>query len=768
MNEEHNSLNVTAGNTNQVLFISSYPPRECGIATFTQDLIHALKRMFDYSFEIVVCALQEDDHVSRIYPAEVIAELNPTNPSQLYLMADFINNDSRIISVVIEHEFGLYGGAYGENIFHLLDSLIKPVFICLHTVLSDPFIHTKEVVCKLAEKAEKIIVLTRHSSQVLERDYQINRDKIVVIPHGVHIVKPFSNRTELKSKFGFADKIILGTFGLINSNKGIECALHAIAKLPDKKNILYLIMGKTHPVVLRNEGEKYRNYLMKLTRELGIEEQVLFINKYMELKELLTYLRLTDIYLFTSKDPLQTVSGTLSYAMGSGCTVISTPIPHAREMLNDGAGFIFDFDDSSKLKEIILELIADQDKLKTTSIKAIRKAKCNSWENIAIQFALLFRDHINEQIPLMFKYPPLQLNHFCKLTTAFGMLQFSNMSEPDLSSGFTTDDNARALYVLTLFNELFPNDPSINNYFRIYLNFLENVQTTNGSFINYVNINGEFSVQNKQENLEEANARAFVAICRFLYSNDIADELKTKAYIILKMSLPYIITITSPRPVAKLIKGLYFLYQYKKDAFYLSYIYKFSADLLKIYAQTADDNWEWYESYLTYNNSSLPEGLMYAYLATNNAICKSVALKTFEFLLDKIIVENKIRVISNRGWLKKGDSYEHKYGEQPVEIASAIEALYIFYQATGEKRYKDLMYTTFSWFLGNNHLHQMVYDPVTGGCQDGIEEFEVNINQGAESTLSYTVSRLIMYKLAEDEILISELFSFRENKSQYN
>lgn len=747
----------------QVLFISSYPPRECGIATFTQDLVHSLDRMFGQSLDIRVCALQEDANVKRSYPEEVTEQLDTQDPAQCMALADRINSNERITCVVIEHEFGLFKGHYGDHIFYLLDELQKPVYICMHTVLEGPDEQMQKVVMKLGQRAAKLVVLTEHSRKVLQSDYQVPSSHIEVIGHGVHLVKPVLDRTSLKAKYGFANKTILGTFGLISSNKGIETALEAIAAMPDRSNVLYLVMGKTHPCVFQHEGEKYREFLIEKTRQLGIEENVLFINKYLELKELLTYLKLTDMYLFTSTDPKQTVSGTLSYAMGSGCTVISTPIPYAKEMLQGDSGFTFDFGNSAQLSEIIVQLMNDPKRLKETSINAARKARGFAWENIAIRFGQLFKKHL-EAGRLKHAQPPLKLSHFCKLTNANGIVQFSNMCEPDLDSGYTTDDNARALYVLTMYNELYPNDPYIKKYFHIYLNFLDRALQERGNFLNYLDRNGEFTIQNHIENLEEANARAFVSLCRFVQSNEIEPALKAQAFEILSKASRYIYTIRSPRPVAKVIKGLYFLNQYRKDPVHMMQIRSFAAELMRIYQETASAGWEWFEPYLTYNNSAIPEGLMYAYLATNESSYKKTALESFDFLLSQTFTEGRIRPISNNGWIKRDEPYTHRYGEQPMEVASVIEALYIFYQATGEQRFMDNMHTAFAWFLGHNHLGQMVYNPVNGGCHDGIEETEVNINQGAESTLSYIVSRLTMDKLTLHEYCFTDLFAQSENK----
>jgi glycosyltransferase involved in cell wall biosynthesis len=747
----------------QVLFISSYPPRECGIATFTQDLVHAFNGIYNQTLEARVCALEEEQQKG--YPQEVILTLKTNRPEHYQNVAHYINTHEQIISVVIEHEFGLFKGEYGEHIFYLLDEIRKPVFICFHTVLANPDARLLEVVSRIAAHMEKIIVLTEHSKQILQSDYNIPASQINVIPHGIHLVKPIVNRQALKSKYGFDHKMIMSTFGLISSNKGIETALEAIAALPDKKNILYLILGKTHPNVFKQEGEKYREYLTKRVYELDIEEHVLFVNKYLDLPELLTYLKLTDIYLFTSKDPSQTVSGTLSYAMGTGCTVVSTPIPHAKEVLKNDAGYIFDFGNSQQLSSIITDLMEHPDKLKETSMNAARLAKGNAWENIANQFAVLVKPYIRNYSSLTYNLPSLKLNHLCKLTTSRGMVQFCEMCEPDMKSGYTTDDNARALYVLTLYNELYPNDPFVNNYFTIYLSFLEKTQLSQGNFLNYMNHEGEFTAQNYIENLDEANARAFVALSRFVYSADVHERLKFVAMRMISKSLKHMYQINSPRSIAKVIKGLYFLQQYKSELQDLSAVHLLSQELMRLYTETSSPEWEWFEPYLTYNNSAIPEGLMYAYLATNNILYKKVAERSFDFLLSKVFLDGRLQVISNKGWIKKGTPYIHQYGEQPMEVASIIEALYIFYQATGEHRYKDYLQMAFSWFIGNNHLNQMVYHPVNGGCHDGVEEFEINSNQGAESTLSYIVSRLTMDKVKQDDSFLYDLLAFKISPS---
>jgi len=731
----------------EIVLISSYPPRECGIATFTQDLKNAINEKFGNSFSLKICAL-ENTNTSYAYPKEVKYKINTQNETNFTTLSEKINTDKNIAMVFLQHEFGLFGGDYGDYLLKFMKQVKRPIITTLHSVLPNPNKKLKKVVRKIADYSNFLVVMTNISKVILINDYGIAERKITVISHGTHLVSSLDN-LQYKIKNLFSDRVVLTTFGLLNQGKSIETALDALPKIIEKfPNVIYLIMGKTHPEVLKREGEKYRNFLYKKIQELHLENNVKFINKYLSLEELMDYLQRTSIYLFTSKDPNQAVSGTLAYAMACGCPVIATPIPHAKEFL-DGAGVNYDFQNSNQLAQKAIELLNNPVLLEEMRMNALHKISSTSWQNSAIaHIELLKRCHSKLKFDLKYKLPKISLDHVKRMTTKDGLIQFSAIAAPDIQSGYTLDDNARALIAVSIHYQL-TNDDADLKLINIYLNFILLCQQENGSFLNYVDKEGNFTTNNSNENLEDANGRALWALGEFISLHDIIpNNLIKKAKFSFEKALINIHKFHSPRAISFAIKGLYF-YNLDSQSPRINHIITTLADnLVSKYRGISDKKWKWFEDYLTYANSILPEAMLFAGLSTGSELYKNIAKTSFEFLLALTFNENQIKVISNQGWYQKGKTV-NQYGEQPIDVAYTILALQSFYQVYEDGEYIEKMRMAFDWFLGRNHLNQIVYNPKTGGCYDGLEENHVNLNQGAESTISYLLSRLAMEKVIE-------------------
>lgn len=461
---------------------------------------------------------------------------------------------------------------------------------------------------------------------------------------------------------------------------------------------------------------------------------------------LLEYLQLTDIYLFTSNDPNQAVSGTFSYAISCGCPIISTPIPHASEILSPDTGRLIDFQDSHALSEAITELVNDEPIRNLMSSNALQKMAPSAWENSAISQAKLIQNVCSKPLNLTYKTPPLNLNHIRKLTTDFGMIQFSHHQHPDLNSGYTLDDNARALVAMCMHFQL-TKDQADLNLIETYLHFIGHCVQPNGKFLNYVNESYIFTEQNEEVNLDDSNGRAIWAL-GFVVSlkQDLPPRFSEMATELIEMTIQQVENIHSPRAMAFVIKGLY----YENSGNFDWLVVEFANRLVRMYEHEADNDWHWFEGSMTYGNSILPEALLCAWSITNVPVYKGIAKMSFGFLLSKIMRGSKVKVITNKGWLHRG-SEETSYvlgGEQAIDVAYTIIALEKFYTVFKLENYRERMSIAFSWFLGNNHLNQIMYNPTTGGCYDGLEESEINLNQGAESTVSYLMARLTMEKVA--------------------
>jgi glycosyltransferase involved in cell wall biosynthesis len=726
----------------EILVITTFPPRQCGIATYSQDLIKALNDHYVDSFSIKICALENKNEKHTYTDPAVKYILDVSDMESYNQLAQAINEDDNIKVVLMQHEFGLVNESVSSfNMF--INDINKPLSVVFHTVLPGPNDELRNNVQHILDRADSLIVMTNNAADILVRDYIVNRDKITVIPHGTHLVA-HGNEKELKRKYGFEGRTILSTFGLLSAGKSLETTLNALPAVVKKTpNVLFLIIGKTHPTVVLNEGEVYRESLIAKITELGIEENVKFINKYVDLNELLEYLQLTDIYLFTSKDPNQAVSGTFSYALSCGCPIISTPIPHAKEVLAGETGITFDFGNSEQLADAINTLLSDEELRRTMVLNGLHKIIHTAWENSAVNHAKLLA-HMGG-IKLQYRNPEVNLNHIKEMTTDFGMLQFSKLNRPDFESGYTIDDNARAMIAMGQYYKRFK-DPSVLKYISIYLNYIEFCQFEDGRFINYVDVNKKITAQNNNENLEDSSGRAMWALGYIVsLSNILPLEISAKAATIFQKSLSLTKNIYSTRAMAFVIKGLYYYNRRVTDADTLIYIKLFADRLVQMYRHEADAEWKWFEGYLTYANSVLPEALLLCYTITNDEVYKDTAKEAFDFLLSHTFDEEEIKIISNRSWLKRGGERE-RFGEQPIDVAYTILALRKFHDIFKEEEYLNKMEMAFNWFLGNNHLQQIIYNPCTGGCFDGLEEHNVNLNQGAESTVSYLMARLTITK----------------------
>lgn len=733
----------------EILFITTYPPRECGIATYSEDLIQALKKQFVYSFDIKVCAVESDKEMHDYSSKMVKYKLNTSRPQSYVDLAQSINHDQNIKIVLIQHEFGLF--AETKEAFNAFVTQIKkPIVFVFHTVLPRPDEAFKQNVQHLLDHADGIIVMTNDASEILDRDYTVDKDKIAVIAHGTHLV-PHLDKKMLKTKYGLGGRRVLSTFGLLSSGKSIETTLDALpAIVRTSPDVIFLIIGKTHPTVALNEGEKYREELQRKIIELGIQDNVRFVNKYLPLDELLEYLQLTDIYLFTSKDPNQAVSGTFSYALSCGCPVVSTPIPHAKEVLSDDTGILFDFGNSKQLAEAVNKLLFDVKLRHNIVLNGLHKITCTAWENSAVAHARFLQRIAKKRFELHYRNPDINLDHIKKMTTDFGMLQFSILNQPDINSGYTIDDNARALIALCQHYKM-TRDTADLSLINTYLDFIGYCERPNDLFLNYVDFNQNFTEQNAEVNLHDSTGRALWALGYLIsLSHIIPYKMTVKAEQIFERAIQCAYDIHSPRAMAFIIKGLYYYNRSVENEKTAELVTILANRLVQMYRHEASEDWLWFESYLTYANSVLPEALLCAYTITDNEVYKNIAKRSFDFLIEKTFDQDCIKVVSNQTWHHKG-TLCGEYGEQPIDVAYTVLTLRKFHDIFKEKHYLEKMEMAFNWFLGNNHLEQIIYNPCTGGCFDGLEENNVNLNQGAESTVSYLMARMMSYKYFGNE-----------------
>jgi len=748
----------TISNKSKIVFLSTFPPTQCGIATYTQDTIKGITDVFGKSITCEICELVDK-------PKEKTTQaftLNTKNKEEYTKVAEEINNDKSVKLVHIQHEFGLFGGNYGDYLLDFLNVIKKPLTYTFHSVIPNPNQELKTFVKLLLSYSNSVFVMTNQSKEILIKDYDIKDEIITCVPHGTHIVI-YETPDQAKQKFDIQDRKVLSTFGLLGEGKNIETGLQALPRIIKKNpNVLYLIIGKTHPNLIVNGVDAYRDTLEAIVEDLNLQNNVRFINQYLDTNELLEYLKATDVYLFTSKDPNQAVSGTFSYAMSCACPIVASKIPHTLEVLTPDSGILVDIGNADQFAEATIKLLSDDNLRHEMGINSFTKTRASSWENVAITHMNTYKNLIDNPGEIKFSYPDIQLKHIKKLTTDLGIIQFSKISIPDFESGYTLDDNARALIAFCMHYKL-TQDKDDLPYILIYLDFIERCQKPKGDFINYVDQeNREHIEQNAEVNLEDSNARGIWALGTVVsIANILPDTISKKASKCLLQSLKWAENIQSPRSIGFATKGLYLYHSAIPNLYVAAIINKLNAKLLSNYEIHASNDWKWFENYMTYGNGVLPESMLYAYLVTNKPIYKKVALDSLDFLMSKMFTDkNSFKVISNNGWLHR-DSEPHEYGEQPIDVAYTIQTLNSFYKAFKVPEYKYKMKTAFNWFLGKNHLNQIMYNPVSGGGYDGLEKENVNLNQGAESTVCYLTARLIMENLKLSETKVIPLIKSR-------
>lgn len=722
-----------------MVYMGTFPPRECGIATFTKDLVTAMDRKYSPSIKSKIIAMNDDIANIYNYPDDVIFQIDESDINGYIEVAKKINEMDKVKLVNIQHEFGIFGGEYGCYLIAFLEIINKPVIITFHTVLPNPNDKLKKVVQSLAEKSMYLIVMTKKAVEILRNDYEI-KTNIEIIPHGIPSVQ-FESSLKAKNDFGYKNRIVLSSFGMMNRGKGYEYVIDALPKVIEKyPNILYLIVGETHPVVRKKEGEQYRNLLEKKVKELNLKKNVKFYNKYLKLSEIVKYLQATDIYICANNNPNQITSGTLGYAMGAGRAVISTPFLHAKDIVNHERGLLVEFRNPESFANAIIKILSSPGLKESMEKNAYSYTRHMTWPNVALSYIGVFNKHIRLSEKHETAFPKIKLNHLMKLTDKFGIIQFVNHTQPDKYSGYTLDDNARVMIACCMYYNKFK-DGSKLKLINTYLNFIKYVQQKDGRLYNVVDHNRKIKFKDWSD---DAHGRALWALGYLISIESIPVELKDKAKKIFCKALNIIGNIKSPRAVAFIIIGLYFYNKSRPSSENISKIRKLANHLVSLYKDSSSDRWQWFEEYLTYSNSKLPEALFYSYLATQDKEYLKIAKSTLNFLISITFEKGIYAPIGHDGWNFKNGKKAH-FDQQPVDAASMVQTLVLANRITKEDKYMKDVIRAFHWFLGKNSLNQIIYDESTGGCHDGLGKLSVNLNQGAESTISYLIARLSLF-----------------------
>ena len=726
-----------------ILYVSTYPPRECGIATFTKDLTTAMDKKFNPTLKSKILAVNENGSSIYNYNSKVTMQLNESDIENYIGAAERINRNDKIKLVCIEHEFGIFGGEEnGEFLIPFLEKLEKPVVVTLHSVVPDPSEERLRVMKAIAKRSKAITVMAGVAVEILTSVYGIDKRKIHVVHHGVPTVDFLKNNSDVKKSLGLENRTVISTFGLINKGKGIEYVIKALPEIVKRyPDVLYLVIGETHPVVRKHEGEEYRNKLIRLVKRLGLKDNVKFYNKYLTLEEIIEYLKASDIYVYSALDRNQIVSGTLAYAMSAGKAVVATPSLHAKEMLANNRGILVKFQNAKSIENAFDTLLGDSKVKKKMEKDAYDYTRQMTWSNVATNYLEVFKKLISVKKTIgLRKIPSVKMNHLITLTDDTGIIQHAKHSVANRSTGYTLDDNTRALIVATMHFDFSRSERSLK-LISTYLSYIHHSQMENGELHNLMSYDKKLL---DKVGSEDSFGRTLWA-CGRLMNSKVTSGLKENAKFIFDNALKNIDNLESVRSRVFSLIGLYHYYKVFNDENINTLIVRLADSLVSNYENNTNKDWNWFEDSITYSNGKIPEALFLAYEITKNEKYLEIAENSLKFLSSLIVLNGKLVLIGHKGWYMRGGERAY-YDQQPVDASSMVQVYMTAYEITGKEEYSENAFLAFQWFLGRNTLNQMVYDEATGGCYDGLLPECINLNQGAESTISYLLARLSLEK----------------------
>lgn len=726
-------------------FVSSFLPNKCGIATFTGDLIAGLHDSSSEAFEPLVVAMQPETPYQ--YAEPVKFEIRSKVKNDYISAADYINF-SHVDAVSVQHEFGLFGGEGGSYLNLFLHRINAPIISTLHTVLEEPEPHYYQSMLDLCELSQKVIVMNERGVRMLQDIYGVPAGKIELIAHGIPDL-PFVDSSYYKHKFGMDGRKTILTFGLLSKNKGIELMLRALpAIIKADPSVIYIILGATHPGVIRHEGEAYRFGLQRLVKELGLQDHVIFHNQFVTAEKLHNFLCAADIYVTPYSNENQLTSGTLAFAVGTGKAVVSTPYWAAEELLADGRGKLVRFNDPAHLAESVISIIENESDFYSYRRKAYDYGRNITWPMIGKKYWKIFsskrlprrlaaKSHsFIEDAKSMLEVPEPPLDHLKRMTDDTGLYQHAKFIIPNREHGYCTDDNARAVVVMTKYYVQYA-EPEALRLFDIYLSFIYHAQNADGTVNNFMNFDRSWI---KGEPANDALGRTLWAFGTVMgepplprYLPIIKDCFDKSVHHVPDLSM---------RGKAYAIFGMAdYLKQFPGASDIKRHLAMAADHIVDEYNAHSCDDWPWFEGTMTYDNGVLPHALFIAAAVTGDDKYFDVAEKTCRFLIDNTYKDDHFSFIGCKGWYKR-NGFRANFDQQPLEVACTVMMLKAAFEATGDRDFLKLGRRAFDWFLGENDLNTPVYDFRTKGSADGLESDGLNLNQGAESLVSFLLSLL--------------------------
>ena len=735
-----------------IAFVGNYSPRICGIATFTTDLCEATAKLLSPRSNVFALAVNDTEQ-GYAYPRRVDFTLQKNQQRDYYEAANFINASNADL-VCVQHEYGIYGGWDGVYILSLISSLSVPVVVVLHTVLKNPTPNQKKIIQEMAQRANRLVVMSELAITLLQEVYAVPADKIRMLYHGTPDFTSLDN-SHYKKRFQVEGNQTLLTFGLLSPNKGIETVINALPKLvEDFPKLIYIVLGKTHPNVLKEYGEKYRAGLVALVDKLGLQEHVIFDDRFVSLEELYAWLMAADIYITPYLSEAQIVSGTLSYAVGAGNAIISTPYWYAKELLADGRGRLIDFGDSGALAAALRDLLSNKETLKSLRAKTYKYGRQMRWEKVAEKYLGIFRQtaatatkrSLTLKTPvLLLREPPFDLTHLKRLTDDTGLIQHAKYIVPDRHTGYCLDDNSRALMLCAWAFFLLQNEGA-RELTSTYFSFTHFMQNPDGRFRNFIDYQRHFL---DETGSDDATGRALWALGYIIWRPP-RNAYRSLAYECFQKALPHVRGLNLRGKALAMLGMVSYLRCYQGDESITALLRECADYLVALYKEVSGDDWRWFEDILCYDNGIMPMALFQTYSLLREEKYLQVARGSLEFLEKCIMQNGHLSIIGSRGWFKRGGE-RARYDQQPIDAAAMVLAYQSAYRVTHEKEYLKKMRQAFGWFLGGNDMGMSLYDHETKGCADGLLPEGVSLNQGGESTVSFLMALLAMIEEYEIE-----------------
>ena len=752
----------------RIAVIGNSLPRRCGIATFTTDLQQAIATSRP---NLETCIVAMTDHGQAYdYPPAVAFQIKDDNIEEYLRAADFLNA-GRFDTVCLQHEFGIFGGEAGAHILVLLSRLSMPVVTTFHTVLAKPTANQRTVMERIVEASSKVVVMANKGRDLLRSVYQVPDDKIEVIAHGIPDVA-YVGPDAAKAKLGFGGKSVILTFGLLSPNKGIEVMIDAMPSILKRRaDAAYVVLGATHPNLVRDQGEAYRESLMARVRTLGVEDHVVFLDQFVDRATLLEFISMCDVYVTPYLNEAQMTSGTLAYSFGLGKPVVSTPYWHARELLADGRGVLVPFGDAAAIGSEIAELLTDDARRQAMCKRAYAVSRTMTWERSAERYMSVFENArqghwlkvIARTEPGAIELhsataPEMQIGHFLSMCDDTGLFQHAVHSVPDRSHGYCVDDNARALLLACALNN--PGEQRLSEVltarFAAFVQHAWNPDTRR--FRNFMGFNRAWL---EDTGSEDSHGRTLWALGECA-RRDASPSRRQWAAALFSQALSSAETFRSPRAWAFTLLGLGAYCVVAPDDLHAQEVRHCLADrLMSNLASVETSDWVWFEEGLAYDNARLPQALMMTGMATQTPGYVDAGLRSLRWLMTQQTTSaGHFRPVGTASF---GEQRQHPraFDQQPVEATATIAACLTAWRADGDAEWKAMATRVFAWFLGSNDLAVALVDPHTGSCRDGLHPDRANENRGGESVVSYLLGLAEIRQLARVNAGLTKLTALR-------